>query len=302
MEPKIAFLFPGQGSQKEGMGEGIINTDSFRHIESFIPGIREILTSGKEKIDEEAAKAISSVSTASALELIKGGIKPHYLAGFSLGEISALIISGILSEKEGFELLDIRTESMKEDCRTHDGVMYAVNGLPAEKVEEITSAYKNVWPVNYNSPLQTVISGERENTEKAAGELKSLGAKPIKLGVKGAFHSEYMENTERKLKDYLENVKLREAVYTPLSNVTGDVYPADDEEIRELISSQVKNPVQFTKMAENLKRLGVNVFIEVGYGKTMVSLIKRILGDCVKIFTVSSPEDALKVKEALFNL
>jgi [acyl-carrier-protein] S-malonyltransferase len=214
------------------------------------------------------------------------GIYADVVAGFSLGEVPALAYSGIMNNREAFDFVSFRAKSMQEAAEKNKGVMFAVLKLSTQEVQSICSTVENAYPVNYNCPSQTVVAcGESSETQLQEAVAKS-GGRAIKLAVGGAFHSPFMESAAAKIKHYLSD-KTIHAMKTPIySNVTASVYTS---EVGELLSRQVKSPVLWQRTIENMIADGVDVFIEVGAGKTLSGLIKKINAS-VKVFNVCDVE------------
>ena len=231
---------------------------------------------------------------AAAAAVVENGIKPDYAAGFSLGEIAALGFTGILSYENAFKLVCRRGELMDISSNERKGTMVAVIKLPPEKVEEIASQFEDTYPVNYNSPAQTVVATAEETADALVAAVKEAKGKGVKLAVSGAFHSPFMSSAAKGLSEYLENVEFNTPNIPLYSNVTAKPYGEDGTDFKTLIESQVINPVQWQKTVENLIAKGVDTFIEVGVGKTLSGLIKKINPD-VKVFNVENKEtlDAL---------
>lgn len=286
---KIAFLFPGQGSQKPGMVREFfqeLSPEEQADYEAAFPGIVQAVTSeDKEKTNDMAAQLVYLSGLLSARAAEAAGLRPDVLAGFSLGEITALSFSEALSPRDADQLLAARTRAMYEASDRMDGAMAAVNGLAAAVIEDTLKAIPGVYPVNYNSPKQTVISGKRPAVERAAAALKEQGAKVIMLNVKGAFHTELMGDAGRALKESLAEIRVASFKYPVLSNIDAGVYPEEEAAVKDRIVRQVVNPVRFTAMVESLYESGVRIFIETGFGKTLQGLVGRILpeGDILTV-------------------
>ena len=224
---------------------------------------------------------------AAARALEEKGIKPDFVAGFSLGEIAALAFSGILSDEEAFRLVCKRGELMDKAANENKGAMAAVMKLSPEKVEEICSGFDKTYPVNYNSPAQTVVATTEENAEAFCEAVKEAGGKAKLLAVSGAFHSPFMAQAAEGLAEYMKDVEFGSPKLPIYSNYTAKPYEGD---FKSLVKAQVESPVRWQTIIENMTAQGVDTFVEVGVGKTLTGLIKRINAE-VKAFKVETPAD-----------
>lgn len=299
---KIAFVFSGQGAQKPGMGKDLYESSpAAKAVFDMADSIREGTSAQCFTADQETLNrtvntqpCVFTADLAAAAAVVENGIKPDYAAGFSLGEIAALGFTGILSYENAFKLVCRRGELMDISSNERKGTMVAVIKLPPEKVEEIASQFEDTYPVNYNSPAQTVVATAEETADALVAAVKEAKGKGVKLAVSGAFHSPFMSSAAKGLSEYLENVEFNTPNIPLYSNVTAKPYGEDGTDFKTLIESQVINPVQWQKTVENLIAEGVDTFIEVGVGKTLSGLIKKINPD-VKVFNVENKEtlDAL---------
>jgi len=299
---KLAFVFPGQASQFVGMGKDLyhkcnrvpeyydIAEDQFDFSlkdVSFYGPLNELT---KTKITQPA---IFVHSVGLYAELKAKGCLPEAVAGHSLGEYSALVAAGALSFKEGLQLVKIRAEQMQMATEHNAGTMAAIVGLSYEKVKNVldessTSGICNI--ANYNSPVQIVISGETPAVQSAMMALKKAGAKrAIELSVGGAFHSPLMEDARLKLMEALDAAHIKEPQFPIYSNVTGTP-TRDPHEIKERLNAQLTAPVLWVNTIENMITDGFEQFVEVGPGKVLQGLIKRI-SQKVTLQGVSSNED-----------
>ena len=287
-ENNIAWLFPGQASQKVGMGFDLyenteVGLDLFQkanHIMGY--DIQKIIFKGPDETllqTQHTQPAIYIVSVILGTLLLEKGFTPSVVAGHSLGEYSALTISGSIDFETGLNLVKIRSESMAAAGEQKKGSMSAIVGLKGNLITEICKSYKGAGLVvvaNFNSPQQIVISGDTKAIDWAMKIAKESGAKIcIKLNVSGAFHSPLMRPAREDLSNALEKAHFSNANYPLFTNVKAKPL-TDKTKIKECLIKQLENPVLWSDIIIAINNLGIQSFFEVGPGKVLQGLNKRI--------------------------
>lgn len=301
----VAFIFAGQGAQHPGMGAELATCEPaartvFDACDSVRPGTSELCFSGTAeelKVTANTQPCMFAMDLACARALEAHGVTPAYVAGFSLGELAALAFAGVMSDGDAMHVVCERARLMDAACQANPGGMTAVVKLAPEKIEELAAAC-GAWPVNYNSPAQTVVAGTAEALEKLAPAVKEAGGRAMPLAVSGAFHSPLMQDASRGLAEVLGATAIGEARMPVIANTTGQAYPAEAAEVRELLARQVANPVRWTSTLALLAEKGVDTFVEVGPGHVLTGLVKRTLPEA-KALSCETPEELSAVLEAL---
>lgn len=306
---KIAFLFPGQGAQYKGMGKDLLENfsearDIFDIADASLPfSMRELCLEDSNDLLNQTKytqPAILTVSMAAFAVLKSRGVHPHFYAGLSLGEYTALVASGIIDFKTGVQLVYNRGTFMEEAVPNGKGAMAAIMGLDNELVEQVCNDAKNVGivePANYNYTGQVVIGGEKHAVEYASEQMIKNGAKrAIPLNVSGPFHTSMLKKAAVNLQEYLSKLTLNQWDTPVISNITGKPYD-NLHVLKDLLTNQVVSPVQWESSMHYIINNGITHFVEVGPGKVLSGFLKKI-NRSVKIMHVedkSSLEETLKI-------
>lgn len=285
----IAWIFPGQGSQHVGMGENIFYNSEI--AKNYFDKANDILGYNIQSIifngpDETLKKTVYTQPSIYILSVIIGkiliskGISPAAVAGHSLGEYSALAISGAFSFSSGLELVKIRAEQMELASKSKTGTMAAIIGLNNDKIIELCNSYKKnetVVPANFNSPNQVVISGSEKGVKALTKKAKKEGAKlTMLLNVSGAFHSPLMKTARVYLADALDSTKMSDTICPIYTNADAKPHSTSSK-IKKLLLKQLESPVLWSQTISAINsKMQIKNFMEIGPGKVLSGLNKRI--------------------------
>ena len=285
---KTAWIFPGQGSQYIGMGEDLYERSElakeYFKISKEILGfdILSIISNGPDDLLNKTKYTQPSIFITSVILgkiLIKRGLQPIAVAGHSLGEYSALTVSNSVSFEKGLDLVKVRSESMEKAGKLQNGTMAAIVGLEEKEIKLICSSYKGnglVVIANHNSPKQIVVSGTSDAIIETIEKAKNKGARlALELKVSGAFHSPLMHPAKDALAKILDTINFKDPQYPVFNNVNCKPIFSSDE-IKNSLLEQLEKPVLWTKSIIEMKNFGVESFLEVGPGKVLQGLNKRI--------------------------
>ena len=303
---KIAFIFPGQGAQKAGMGKDFYEETSTgrevfdRASELLGFSMPELCFAENDRLDITEYTQAAMVTTSIAMMKVlmeETGIRPDVAAGLSLGEYCALYAAGVMSADDAITTVRQRGILMQEAVPVGVGAMAAVLAMAAEKIEEVLKDIPDVWIANYNCPGQIVISGKKEAVELACEKLKEAGAKrTVMLNVSGPFHSGMLAEAGEKLGEFLENVEISDPQIPYVANVTAS-YVTDKAEVKSLLARQVSSSVRWEQSVRAMLADGVDTFIEIGPGKTLAGFMRKITRDA-KVVNIETLQDVKALKES----
>ena len=303
---KIAFIYPGQGAQKAGMGKDFYeNSESARAVfdrasEILDLDMKELCFEENDRLDLTEYTQAALVTTCLAMTKVvsEHGIRPDVTAGLSLGEYCAIAVAGGMSGEDAIRTVRKRGILMQNTVPAGEGAMAAVLGMEASAIEEVIEDIEGVTIANYNCPGQIVITGVTAGVEDASEKLKAAGAKRVvMLNVSGPFHSPLLKSAGEELLKVLENVEIHKLEIPYVTNVTAE-YIQNEEEIKGLLGQQVSSSVRWEQSIRKMIEEGVETFVEIGPGKTLAGFMRKISRD-VAMYNIGTWEDVEKVAEAL---
>ena len=303
---KIAFMFPGQGAQKAGMGKDFYEqSETARNVIDKAADLLDIDMKAlcfeeNDKLDQTEYTQAALVTVCLAMEhvLRERGLKADVTAGLSLGEYCAIVSAGGMTTEDAITTVRKRGILMQNAVPGGKGSMAAVLGMTGEVIENVLQGIEGVTIANYNCPGQIVITGWKESVEKASEALKEAGAKRVMpLNVSGPFHSPMLKEAGEELGRVLENVELSPLEIPYVTNVTAE-YVRDVSGTKKLLAEQVASSVRWQQSVENMIADGVDTFVEIGPGRTLAGFMRKISRD-VKVYNVGTWEDVDKVVSEL---
>ena len=298
---KIALVFSGQGAQYTGMGRDFYESSPaakavFDRLDALRPNTSsQCFTADKETLSQTITTqpCVFAANYAAAAAVAEAGIRADYLAGFSLGEVSALAFGGYLTLEQAFSYVCRRGEEMDKAAKAQAGAMFAVMAKDLDALEQLCAGMSGAYPVNYNCPGQTVVSCHTEQADAFAAAAKAAGMRAMKLAVSGGFHSPMMLPAADALAAEFAPLTLAEPTIPVIANATARPYECADQ-----MFLQIHTPVYWQRSVESLIEQGVTTFIEVGVDKTLTGLIGKISKD-VTALTVENQEGLQRMLEVL---
>jgi [acyl-carrier-protein] S-malonyltransferase len=309
---KVAFLFPGQGAQYPGMGRDFVDNfpaakQTFEEADDLLNRkLSAIILNGPENVLTETKNSqvgifVTSMAILRTIHGLFPQLTSQLTAGLSLGEYTALAASERLSFAEALLLVQYRGHFMNEACEATRGTMAVILGLDGDAVQEIVREAhmpNDLWVANFNCPGQVVISGTLRGIEKGSELAKAKGAKRVlPLQVHGAFHSGLMSLAEERLAEYVHRAPFKESSIDLVMNVTGSAVK-ETPQIKENLIKQVTHPVKWEQSVRFMTQHGVDLFIEMGCGKTLTGFNKRI-GVLVPTISLEKIDDIAALEPVL---
>ena len=305
---KIAFIYPGQGAQKAGMGKDFYeNSPLARDIydqasECLKLDMRALCFEENDLLDQTEYTQAAMVTTCLAMTAVlnEQGAEADVTAGLSLGEYCAIAEAGAMDLLDAIRLVRVRGQLMQHTVPTGEGAMAAVLGMDADQIDAVIEPIANVTVANYNCPGQIVITGGTAGIEQVSKTLKEAGAKRVvSLNVSGPFHSPMLRSAGEKLGKELSAVQLGELKIPYVTNVTAE-YVTDSSEIRELLTRQVYSPVRWEQSIRKMIAQDVDTFVEIGPGRTLTGFLRKIDRN-VTVYQVNTWEDSKQIMEELWQ-
>ena len=305
---KIAFIYPGQGAQKAGMGKDFYENSPLardiydRASECLELDMRALCFEENDLLDQTEYTQAAMVTTCLAMTAVlnEQGAEADVTAGLSLGEYCAIAEAGAMDLLDAIRLVRVRGQLMQHTVPTGEGAMAAVLGMDADQIDAVIEPIANVTVANYNCPGQIVITGGTAGIEQASKTLKEAGAKRVvSLNVSGPFHSPMLRSAGEKLGKELLAVRLGELKIPYVTNVTAE-YVTDSSEIRELLTRQVYSPVRWEQSIRKMIAQDVDTFVEIGPGRTLTGFLRKIDRN-VTVYQVNTWEDSKQIMEELWQ-
>ena len=305
---KIAFVYPGQGAQKAGMGKDFYENSPLardiydRASECLELDMRALCFEENDLLDQTEYTQAAMVTTCLAMTAVlnEQGAEADVTAGLSLGEYCAIAEAGAMDLLDAIRLVRVRGQLMQHTVPTGEGAMAAVLGMDADQIDAVVEPIANVTVANYNCPGQIVITGETAGIEQASKALKEAGAKRVvPLNVSGPFHSPMLRSAGEKLGKELLTVQLGELKIPYVTNVTAE-YVTDSSKIRELLTRQVYSPVRWEQSIRKMIAQDVDTFVEIGPGRTLTGFLRKIDRN-VTVYQVNTWEDSKQIMEELWQ-